>query len=124
MSRRRPTGLSAAHTAKGRLQRELLKQLTFMNATGMLPTSGRFLFYELVQARGGVEDRHRGAAARPEHHRRADAPTRGGPGAVGLDRGRDPLAARVRRPRRASPTTWPTRWPTPPWTAGAGSPHR
>ena len=50
MSRRRPTGLSAAHTAKGRLQRELMTRLDVHERDGMLPTSGRFLFYELVQA--------------------------------------------------------------------------
>ena len=44
------TGLSAAHTAKGRLQRALLERLRVHERDGTLPTSGRFLFYELVQA--------------------------------------------------------------------------
>ncbi len=44
------TGLSAPHTAKGRLQRALLARLRVHERDGMLPTSGRFLFYELVQA--------------------------------------------------------------------------
>jgi len=43
-------GLSAAHTAKGRLQRALLERLRVHEREGTLPTSGRFLFYELVQA--------------------------------------------------------------------------
>ena len=46
-------GLSAAHTAKGRLQRALLERLRVHEREGTLPTSNRFLFYELVQA-GGV----------------------------------------------------------------------
>jgi hypothetical protein len=42
-------GLSAPHTAKGRLQRALLDLLRVHERDGMLPTSIRFLFYELVQ---------------------------------------------------------------------------
>jgi hypothetical protein len=42
-------GLSRAHTAKGRLQRELLDLLRVHERDDMLPTSIRFLFYELVQ---------------------------------------------------------------------------
>jgi hypothetical protein len=44
------TGLSPAHTAKGRLQRALLQRLDVHEREGTLPTSARFLFYELVQA--------------------------------------------------------------------------
>lgn len=44
------TGLSAADTAKGRLQRALLERIDVHEREGTLPTSGRFLFYELVQA--------------------------------------------------------------------------
>ena len=44
------TGLSAPHTAKGRLQRALLELLRVHERDGMLPTSARFLFYELVAA--------------------------------------------------------------------------
>jgi hypothetical protein len=43
-------GLSPAHTAAGRLQRALLERLYAHEEEGTLPTSGRFLFYELVQA--------------------------------------------------------------------------
>jgi hypothetical protein len=43
-------GLSAAHTAKGKLQRALLDLLRVHEREGTLPTSNRFLFYELVQA--------------------------------------------------------------------------
>jgi hypothetical protein len=42
-------GLSAPHTARGHLQRELLKCLDVHEREGMLPTSNRFLFYELEQ---------------------------------------------------------------------------
>jgi hypothetical protein len=49
-NRRRPTELSAPHTAKGRLQRALLERLDVHEREGTLPTSIRFLFYELVQA--------------------------------------------------------------------------
>lgn len=42
-------GLSAPHTEKGRLQRALLKRLRAHQREGTLPTSIRFLFYELVQ---------------------------------------------------------------------------
>jgi hypothetical protein len=44
------TGLSAPHTAKGRLQRKLLELLRVHERDGMLPTSIRFLFYEPVAA--------------------------------------------------------------------------
>lgn len=40
--------LSAPHTAAGRLQRALLRQLRVHEREGTLPTSHRFLFYELV----------------------------------------------------------------------------
>jgi hypothetical protein len=43
-------GLSRPETAKGRLQRALLAQLRVHERDGTLPTNGRFLFYELVQA--------------------------------------------------------------------------
>ena len=66
MSRRRPTGLSAAHTAKGRLQRELMKHLDVHERDGMLPTSGRFLFYELEQL--GVVSKVATGARRPDQN--------------------------------------------------------
>ena len=44
------TGLSPSHTSKGRLQRALLELLDAHEREGTLPTSGRSLFYELVQA--------------------------------------------------------------------------
>ena len=43
-------GLSAPHSAKGRLQRALLGLLRVHEREDTLPTSNRFLFYELVQA--------------------------------------------------------------------------
>lgn len=43
------TGLSAAGTAKGRLQRACLAILTRHWQTGELPTSARFVYYELKQ---------------------------------------------------------------------------
>src|SRR5262245_21692474 len=46
-SRRRPTGLSAAHTDAGRLQRAALRRLQQHEAEDMLPTNGRFVWYEL-----------------------------------------------------------------------------
>ena len=63
MAARLPTGLSAAHTAKGRLQRALMKRLDVHERDGTLPTSARFLFYELVQA--GVISKHATGARRP-----------------------------------------------------------
>jgi hypothetical protein len=42
-------GWRPAHTATGRLQRELLTLLDEHELDGMLPTSARYLFYELVQ---------------------------------------------------------------------------
>lgn len=42
--------LPPAHTKAGRLQRALLERLDVHKRDGTLPTSGRFLFYELVQA--------------------------------------------------------------------------
>jgi hypothetical protein len=50
------TGLSAAHTAAGKLQRALLERLRVHEREGTLPTSARFLFYELVQL--GVISKH------------------------------------------------------------------
>jgi hypothetical protein len=58
-----PRGLAPARTAKGRLQRELLKRLDVHERDGTLPTSARFLFYELGAARRRVENRHRAPAA-------------------------------------------------------------
>lgn len=52
--------LSAAHTAKGKLQRALLELLRVHERDGTLPTSARFLFYELVQA-GVVSKTRKGA---------------------------------------------------------------
>jgi hypothetical protein len=43
------TGLSRPHTKAGRLQRAVLELLHEHDAAGELPTSNRFLFYELVQ---------------------------------------------------------------------------
>ncbi len=42
-------GLSRADSAKGRLQRAVLERLHVHEREGTLPTSTRFLFYELVQ---------------------------------------------------------------------------
>ena len=64
-------GLSAPHTAEGRLQRELLKLLAVHEREGTLPTSIRFLFYELVQA-GVVPKAATGARRADQNHRRAD----------------------------------------------------
>ena len=47
--------LSAPETKKGRLQRALLTLYAQHQADGMLPTSGRFLWYELSQA--GIVDK-------------------------------------------------------------------
>ena len=47
--RRDANGLSAAHTKTRRLQRALLKQIAVHERDGTLPTSHRFLFYELEQ---------------------------------------------------------------------------
>jgi hypothetical protein len=44
-------GLSKPHTDKGRLQRACLELLLEHQADGALPTSNRFLFYELVSRR-------------------------------------------------------------------------
>lgn len=44
------TRLSRPASAKGRLQRAVLKLIEEHEAAGELPTSNRFLFYELVQA--------------------------------------------------------------------------
>lgn len=54
------TGLSAPGTAKGRMQRQVLAVLREHQAAGALPTSVRFVFYELVQ-RGLVSKRPTGA---------------------------------------------------------------
>ena len=59
-------GLSAPHTAKGRLQRALLDLLRVHERDGTLPTCNRFLFYELVQAGDRAEGGHRGSPGRPE----------------------------------------------------------
>ena len=47
---RHAAGLSAEHTKAGRLQRALLDLLGVHERQGTLPTSIRFLFYELIQA--------------------------------------------------------------------------
>jgi hypothetical protein len=57
-------GLSATHTKTGRLQRELLDRLRVHERDGTLPTSNRFLFYELVQA--GVVSKHATGKRRPD----------------------------------------------------------
>ena len=74
-SRRRPTGLSAPHTAAGRLQRELMSRLREHQRDGMLPTNGRFLFYELSQA--GIVPKHKplGAPGRRSDQNMMDALT-------------------------------------------------
>lgn len=58
--------LSAAHTAKGKLQRALLELLRVHERDGTLPTSARFLFYELVQA--GVVSKTRTGARRADQN--------------------------------------------------------
>jgi hypothetical protein len=59
-------GLSATHTAKGRLQRALMDLLRVHERDGTLPTSNRFLFYELVQA--GVVSKHATGARRADQN--------------------------------------------------------
>lgn len=57
---------SPAHTAKGRLQRELLKRLRVHEREGTLPTSHRFLFYELEHL--GVVSKVRTGARRADQN--------------------------------------------------------
>jgi hypothetical protein len=56
--------LSPPNTAKGQLQRELLNRLDVHEREGTLPTSARFLFYELVQL-GVVPKTKTGGQHRP-----------------------------------------------------------
>ena len=58
--------MSRPDSDKGILQRGILRLLRVHERDGTLPTSNRFLFYELVQARGGAEGGHRGSPGRPE----------------------------------------------------------
>jgi hypothetical protein len=57
-------GLSRANSAAGRLQRALLERLRVHQEEGALPTSTRFLFYELVQA--GVVSKAATGKRRPD----------------------------------------------------------
>jgi hypothetical protein len=57
-------GLSAEHTKKGRLQRACLDLLWEHEADGALPTSNRFLFYELV-SRGALPKSYPGKKRTP-----------------------------------------------------------
>ncbi len=65
-------GLSKETTKKGRLQRACLALICEHEADGALPTSGRFLFYELV-GRGALPKTYPGA--RQPHQDVADALT-------------------------------------------------
>ena len=88
-------GLSSEHCAKGRLQRELLARLDVHERDEMLPTSARFLFYELVQA--GVVPKTATGARRADQNT-IDALTHlreHGLVPVGLDRRRNPLSQPV-----------------------------
>ena len=55
--------LSASNTKAGRLQRALLNASASTVDEGTIPTSGRFLFYELVT--DGIEDLATSGGARP-----------------------------------------------------------
>ena len=90
------TGLSAPHTAKGRLQRALLELLRVHERDGTAADQRAVPVLRAGAAGVISKTRHRGAAGRPEHERRADPPTRNRPGALGLDRRRDPHRAHVR----------------------------
>lgn len=57
------TGLSAAGTAKGQLQRACLDLLREHEADGTLPTSARFIYYELKQSGYPLKEH---AARRPD----------------------------------------------------------
>lgn len=63
-------GLSAPNTKSGMLQRACLERLRQHEADGALPTSGRFIFYELVQA--GIIAKKRAATGGDAQGRRAD----------------------------------------------------
>lgn len=67
--------LSPAHTAKGRLQRALIERLDVHEREGTIPTSGRFLYYELVQL--GVVDKPKplGSSGRRSDQNMTDALT-------------------------------------------------
>jgi len=58
------TQLSSPTSKAGRLQRALLERLQAHEADGMLPTSGRFLYYELIM--GGVVSKVRTGARRTD----------------------------------------------------------
>ena len=60
----REAGLSAANTKTGRLQRALLERLDVHEREGTIPTSHRFLFYELEQL--GVVSKVRTGARRAD----------------------------------------------------------
>jgi hypothetical protein len=68
-------GLSPAHTAKGRLQRELLKRLDVHERERTLPTSARFLYYELVQLGVVAKPKPLGAKGRRSDQNPIDALT-------------------------------------------------
>ena len=57
-------GLSAAHTAAGKLQRACLDLLREHQRDGALPTNGRFVFYELEQ-RGHIPKHYDGKVRTP-----------------------------------------------------------
>src|SRR6266508_1642115 len=57
-------GLARENSKRGRLQREALRLLREHEAAGELPTSARFIFYELEQH--GVVSKRRNGARRPD----------------------------------------------------------
>ncbi len=59
-------GLSRAHTAAGQLQRHLLRLLRVHERDDMLPTSARFLWYELETE--GVVSKVRTGARRTDQN--------------------------------------------------------
>lgn len=59
-------GLSSPDTAKGKLQRAALAVLREHEANDELPTSVRFIFYELEQA--GVVSKEKTGARRPDQN--------------------------------------------------------
>jgi hypothetical protein len=77
--------LSAPGTKAGRLQRACLAVLRQHEATGALPTSARFVYYELKQA-GVATGTHAARRADQGRDRRGDASPRGGRDPVGVDR--------------------------------------
>jgi hypothetical protein len=60
--------LSSEHSAKGKLQRACLDLLREHEQRGELPTSVRFLFYELVQRKLLAKHAKPGQTRKPENY--------------------------------------------------------